>query len=533
MPPPNFFDQFDPPQQALPPGFEVDPAPALVGKLAPRSGNYFDRFDPVAPQPMSGDLPSGFEVVAPQSALTQQLSGLPKQVGAGVLESLVAVPGAVPQTIKGAGSAISNLTGLPEPQPILNAPPTPEAQLSAALPAPQSEAEGIARNVSQTIPQAFLSKGHLAENVVGGIGAGLGAHYAPQIAPTFGMTPAEGAITGAVLGGLTGAHLTGIGANYITRGAMPKPEEVIAATRDAYDSLRIANRSIVVPPEQMRLIKNSTLQMLRAAGPSEEQAKAVYSAIDALNGGEGGTVADLLNARTNLMSELHSIRPDANKPAALMALTVINKAIGTLAPNTTDTLKVLDNNWSAARTAQAVTGKVEQAEAGAGAVNSGLNAGNKILQSINSYIKSRTDQFGKVHMNPADLAALQKVKPTVGENIERFFGIGGMGGVTLAGLAGGLGAQGINQMGANATEKADPLIGGIALPLAGLAARGLFNRSISRAARNAEAEILSRAPYMQGVAVPRALLSTPQVAARSLLFAAPAIRDSLAPSDAQ
>ena len=76
---------------------------------------------------------------------------------------------------------------------------------------------------------------------------------------------------------------------------------------------------------------------------------------------------------------------------------------------------------------------------------------------------------------------------------------------------------------------------GIALPMLGLLARHSFNTSIIRAAKNAEAAILARAPYVQsqGASVPHPLLSGPQVAGRSLLFAAPAMRDVFAPQGAQ
>src|SRR5262249_29980535 len=96
-------------------------------------------------------LPDGFEVVPPSDSL-----GKLKQLGAGAVESTASVPGSVPSGLKQIGGAISNLTGLPDPPPILNAPPTPEAQLSAALPQPQTPAEAAFREAGQILPQAAL-----------------------------------------------------------------------------------------------------------------------------------------------------------------------------------------------------------------------------------------------------------------------------------------------------------------------------------------------------------------------------------------
>jgi hypothetical protein len=484
-----------------------------------------------------GALPEGFEVLAPQSSLKQELTGAPKQIGAGLIESAASIPGATPSLLKQVGNAVSGATGLPEPTPIINPPPPPEAQLSAALPAPQNEFEAGLRQAGQVIPQIGLAKGHWAENLVGGIGAAAGAHYGPQAAPYLGLSPTEGAIGGAILGGMAGAHGAGNIANAVTRGAMPKPEEVLAASRDGYDALRDANRQIVLPRDAMRIIKNGALDLLRQQGPAEESAKEVYSIFRGLDSDRGGTVADLINARKNLKGHFEG-NPSANQPAAVIGMQVIDAMLGKVAaPGTLDKLKELDTNWSAARTAQSVNTKISQAEAGNVAANSGLNEGNKILQAINSYVKSRTDPFGKVHLAPSDLEALQSVKPGAGPRIERFIkGIGGGGGgmgLTNAMIGGGLGAAGLNQLGVSAVdEKSDPILGGLGLPMLGLGAGYLFNRGIARAAKNAEAQILGRAPYMQGVALPRAILSAPQVAGRSLLFAAPAMRDSLV-SDAQ
>ncbi len=475
-------------------------------------------------------LPAGFEVIAPQSGISQELTGVPKQVGAGLIESAAAVPGATPSALKWIGSQVSRLTGLPEPAPITNAPPTPDQQISSALPPPQNEGEDIARNIGGSALGGLFAKGHLAENLVGGIGAGLGAHYAPQIASDYGLTPTEGAIGGALAGGFAGAHSAGNVANMLTRGAMPKPQQILQATSDAYDALRMDHRQIVVPQQAMYIIKNGALNLLNAAGPAEESAKKVYSIINGLDGNSAGNAAILLNARKNLTAQFHG-GPDANKPAAILALQALDAGLKQIVPpGTMETLRGLDTNWSAARTAQALDAKISQGESGAKTVNSGMNTGNKILQNIESYIKSRTDVTGKVHMNPQDLAALQSVKPGTGQAIERFMGSGGggLGGLSIMGMAGGLTAAGINNMGKSATDSADPLISGIGLPLLGLGARYGFNRSIVRAAKNAEAQILSRAPYMTGVSIPRGLLSAPQVAGRSLLFAAPAIRDNAA-----
>ncbi len=478
---------------------------------------------------VSSDLPAGFEVVAPQTPPGEQIYGrLPFQAGAGAIEALGATPGVMPSALKWLGSQVSKLTGLPEPPPITNAPPTPEQQLGSVLPPPQNEGEDIARNIGGSALGGMFAKGHLAENLVGGIGAGLGAHYGPQIAPDLGLTPTQGAIAGALGGGFAGAHGAGNTANAITRGGLPKPQEILSATSDAYDALRQDHRAISIPPAAVNIIKDQTIGMLKSAGPAEEDAKSVYGIIRGLDT-NNTTAADLLNARRNLRSQFGG-PPNPNKPAAAMSLQVIDAALEKiLPPDTMATLKKLDANWSSARAAQAVDTKISQAESAAGDVNSGMNSGNKILQSIGSFIRSRTDLTGKVHMDPQDLAALQAVKPSAGQNLSRFLGssAGGMGGLTLAGLAGGLGAQGINKLGASATENADPLMGSIGLPLLGLAARYGFNRSIVRAAKNAEASILSRAPYMQGVSIPRGLLSAPQVAGRSLLFAAPAIRDDM------
>ncbi len=477
---------------------------------------------------VKNDLPQGFEIVAPQAKAGEQVYGrLPFQAAAGAIEALGATPGVTPNALKWLGSQVSRLTGLPEPAPIQNAPPTPDQQLSSVLPPPQNEGEDIARNIGGSALGGLFAKGHLAENLLGGIGAGLGAHYGPQIASSYGiMTPNEGAIAGALVGGFAGAHGAGNVANAITRGGMPKPQEILSATSNAYDALRMDHRAISVPPTAVNIIRDSALSMLKSAGPAEKDAESVYGIIKGLDT-NNTTAADLLNARRNLRSQF-SGGPNPNKPAAAMTLQVMDAALEKiLPPDTMATLKKLDQNWSAARAAQAVDAKISQAESGAEAVNSGMNTGNKILQKINSFINSRTDQTGKVHMDPQDLAALQSVKPSAMQSAQRFLGSasGGMGGLTLAGLAGGLGAQGINKLGASATEQADPLIGSIAMPLLGLASRYGFNRSVLRAAKNAEAAILARAPYMQGVSIPRQLLSGPQVAGRSLLFAAPAIRD--------
>lgn len=493
----NFFDQFD-----------------------KSAGNYFDQFDPVAPQ----------------SSIAEELTGIPKQVGAGLIEGAASVPGSVPQALSQIGGIVSNLTGLPQSPPVPYA-LTPQGQLSAALPQPGTGAQQAGRTLGQFPLSAVSARGHLGENVVGGIGAGLGAYLGPNVAPYLGMTPDEGSIAGALLGGFTGAKVAGNAANAVARNKMPAPEEILGAASDTYEALRRANRAIILPRDQMEAIKNGTLNLLRQFGPGEEDAKSVYSIVKSLDSDNGGTVADLINARKNLKGHFEG-GPDANKPAAAIALQVIDSMLGKIAsPGTLTELKKSDTNWSAARTAQAVDTKVTQAADRAEGANSGMNTGNNIIQNINAYIKSRTDNIGRIHMDPSDLAALDSArKLDIGQRALRMGAnaAGGGGGrdIAISAALGGATALGANQAGYNATEGGDPLIAGIGLPALGLLGRHGFNASVVRAAKNAEAAILSRAPYVRetlGLSPPRNLLSTPQIAGRSLLFAAPAIRDMFLP----
>lgn len=499
-------------------------------------------------QPVGADDWQPVVNLSAQSPAAQPMQ-LAKQGGLGLVGGTEGAVSFFPTLLKEIGHGVSRLTGLPEPEPIAGQPQlsglitgqpsplpmTPGEQIAQWSP-PQNQTEAVTRAAASGVPGAAFAGGRILPNIIGGAASGAGGYVGGQLAPNFGFDPTTGAVVGALTGAAVGLRTGENAANTVSRRAVAPSEQILDAGTNIYNQVREEAHAIPIPPGGLHAFTEQLTNYLRRVGPSPENAQSAYNEIAGLTNPtfQGRPdLADLIRVRQNL-HEILRTRTDAqnqSRAVAAMAIPEIDGAIRAINPDMLERLQTADRNWSAGVTMEALQGKVAKAEGGAEAANSGLNSGNKIRQSIDQLLNGHTDSRGRVHgLNPQDVATLRAARAgdvftEGGRYISNLLGGGGGLGAYVTGIGeaalGAGGALATNQAGW--TDQADPLMGAIAFPTLGLLGRLNYNRSVGRAARNAEATIGARSPYAQaaGQHGPAPLLNVPRSAVRSAIFARP------------
>ena len=295
-------------------------------------------------------------------------------------------------------------------------------------------------------------------------------------------------IAAAGFGGLAAAKAAEArAASSAFRAAAPESAEVKSAAQNTYDNLNSRNVATPIAQGELDSLADDITTTLNKNAIRPSTADKIHAAVDEIRSpATSGTpdVADLVAARENIKSLLSS--PDRNKAGAFVALPKIEAAIERLSPGTMADLKTADKNYAAFKANEALDKRFARAELRAAGEHSGLNLGNRIRQQVTNYLTSNESKF----LSKENRAALEGVvKGTPTQNGLRLLS-------NLMGGGGGLGST-LLGIGSAATGQATGHPELSLLPLGGFGTRMLANRSVSRQAARAAAQIRANSPLGQ------------------------------------
>ncbi len=373
-----------------------------------------------------------------------------------------------------------------------------EKNVTGPLHQPEGTAGEYGARIGESLgnPASYLGPGGIVPKVVTAITGAAGGETGRKLAEG---TKYEGAadLAGSILGGAAGTIRRGGGT------AIPTAQELKAAGGAGYreaSALGVEYESSAVA---------SAARALRARmekeGIDAELAPKTFKQLDKLENPPPGSFATLDNLRS-AQKVLGNIEKDALNPvtgkytteslAALQAKKHITDFLESPsgvragdAADASDLIKEANKNYGAGARADILGSKLERAAIRASAANSGQNVANSTRQRVadillnpklkSGYSSDELDQMRRVVEGTKSGNALRRIGNLLG-------GGGGLGQIAAGATGVGLGELVDGHQGG--------FIGGAALPIAGLLAKGGATRSVMRQARLLDEMIRSNSP---------------------------------------
>lgn len=247
--------------------------------------------------------------------------------------------------------------------------------------------------------------------------------------------------------------------------------EIESQASRGYDALRDSTRASPIGPGELDRIASAVRQETMK-GPSPKVAPRTYQEIEGLKTpAVNGDLGDLLDTRRNLMGIVREGGTEGN--AALRAVQAVDQHLG---PDLTKMAKDLDKNWAITKGAQEVEAKIANAIREAETSGSGGNIGNKIRQALRPMLKDD-------RISPEVRQAIEDaVRPGSTVNLLRPLSIFDPTTHKLSAFGEAFAAL----------HSFNPA--GLALPVAGYAARKMYDRIIKNRAAQVSAAMRSEAP---------------------------------------
>jgi hypothetical protein len=407
-------------------------------------------------------------------------------------------------------NALSGRTSAPEDQS-----PNPSAAVGNAIASvedrlhkPQNTAERYVDTVGQFAPQAAIG------GVSGLPGRLMTQAVAPGIASQAATDAGAGPI-GSTLASIAGGGLAGATAARLSAAkkvALPTIGDVDAAAKASYNDPELKN--LKLQPQPVSQLGDAIKHELENThGMFRDDHAGVYSTLDRLSGKTGPVSFPELDAiRKSLGNKANEVgptyRPTEQATAAIKAKDHLDNFIdqigvtnpapiamgnGFTLPNPTiasgnpaaavAALKNARANSGAVIRSREVQGRLNDALVGANVANSGMNAQNRIRQTLAPYLKK-----GESKMNsytPEEQAAMRStVLGNLPINALRYASnlLPSSGGLaTMVGIGGHMAAG----------------LPGAAIPFAGYALKKIANYATKRQAQKVADKLLERAPAMQ------------------------------------
>jgi hypothetical protein len=364
-----------------------------------------------APAQDTAGLPHGFTVDTP-ATLGQTALDVAKQIPAGIVSGVEAIPSAVPSALGAIGHGVEwaqQKLGLQSPEAaeqirqreaLKQQVQSAYRPISSLLPQPTTTAGQYARTGAEFLPAAAAGPGSLTQRVIGqDIVPAVASETAGQLTKGTEAEP-YARTASAVLGGFPFGRWRS--------GTTPAPlvDDLHGAATAAYDKIR--QSGFALKPQHVANIADQIEQDLTRRGWTERNVPETYGVIRDLqalkNAPQGATVpADHFDmARQEL---LQATRNQTNKREGGAGWTAIGKLDDYLANvpqshvangNAAATSALFDearSNWAAMKRLEMAQGKVELGALNAETSHSGMNVDNALRQSVKQLI--RPNKFGK------------------------------------------------------------------------------------------------------------------------------------------
>jgi hypothetical protein len=268
------------------------------------------------------------------------------------------------------------------------------------------------------------------------------------------------------------------------RAATPALADVKSEATNAYNALTARNVATPIPQSTLDNLASDITTTLNNKGIRPSNASSIHAAVDEIKApatAGAADVVDLVAARQSIKELLG--KHDTNKSGAFVALNKIEQAIEQNSPGTMKAIREADKNYSAAKAVEALDKRTAKAELRAAGENSGMNVGNKIRQSVTTYLGSSEAKYLSAETK-ADLEKI--VRGTWTQNGMR----------AVANLLGGGGGLGM-LAGGTAGYQAGGWPGAAAGAAVGRGFKMANNRSVTKQAEQVGQNIRSRSPLGQ------------------------------------
>jgi hypothetical protein len=459
------------------------------------------------------------------AALQKHIGGTESQASSSspVSDFFQSIPRGIATGFHTAASAISRATQAEMGQEVDA--PTPEQAMDITeknITGPMHKPEGRAGKVGAAVgefvgnPASYVAPGSIPVKVGMAVAGGVGSEAGGQLAEG---TPFE--IPARIVGGMVGAggaaKVAGPIEARMALGARPSGapsvEELEAAYKGVRNSPEVKNAAVPIRDVEDLAVNARTDLIDRGNRPTQGSAPRTFAEVERLTPKPPpeltpqqrlqadmnwetpaeqprvtqATADDLLAARRGLGNVAKERKPFPQQGAtedAGAAGTVIRK-LDDLIEETAPGMKDANANYSAAQAAKAIDNRIQNAELGAAAANSGMNIGNKIRQQAVQVLRNPAQSRG---LKPEELDMLESLargSPT--RNAIRWFS-------NVFGGGGGLGAEITGDV---AARQLGPI--GWALSPVGTALKHLENHLTVKAANNISEAIRARSPLGQAI----------------------------------
>lgn len=291
---------------------------------------------------------------------------------------------------------------------------------------------------------------------------------------------------GAVLAG----PIAGRAASGLRPGA-PSIEELKDASRSVYGDKSV--RSMPVPPNDATALGVNIVDKLDNAGFDALNAPTPFKRAEYLADLQNPTVGDIHAVRKKLSTDAQG--KIVSGPAEANASRDAKREVDSFLDNYDPRLKDANANYAAAKRAETVQGKLDQAEYRSQAANSGKNIDNATRQRM---VDILTNPRLRAGFSPEEIAQLERiVEGTAVGNTARHIGnvLGGGGGLGQLAAMGAAGGAGAAMSGGTAGLAAAAIP-----PILGTVAKGVENASTARQVRILDEMIRNRSPLGQAAA---------------------------------
>ncbi len=446
-----------------------------------------------------------------------------KQLGAGLVSGVEKAPTAIPRMLGALGNfaepylesavdafhqkSLSDLvTGAPSPKvaemrqaaaeqaalrDMIQQQRSPD--VASYLPTPQTTAGQYAHTAAEFVPGMAAAPGNVVRNAITGVIAGLTSEAAGQATQGTAAEPYARA-AGGLVGGVAGAKAVAPAASKLAI------EDVKAAGTAAYKSPEVA--AVQIKPEAAERISDNILGDLDRARLNDKLAPNTRAIVEDLKNpvqGNFHTLEDYQTTRQLLQEQAGNFANPTERAAASKAIAALDQHVRFMPQSdlvagdikqAVSTLERGRGDYAAAKAAERVQQKLDNADLQAASAYSGGNIDNATRQKLRTILTSPKASRG---LSPEELDSIdQVVRGSPTGNALRVVG-------KLLGGGGGLGSVVTAGIGAHTLGPA-----GYVLPALGYGIKKAGDALTTRKANAVVQQILSRAPSAPSLTPPAA-----------------------------